>query len=78
MARIYLGPRDGRLLRDYRTMQAVPDSGRWVPDISFWRRKLRGGDNSDAVLGTPPESDPATPGDLCATATKSKKSKPRS
>ena len=62
--RIFMAPRPGRLIRDYRTMQALPQAGRWVPAESYYHRKLAGGENADCELRTPPDSAPANPGDL--------------
>lgn len=61
--RIFMAPRPGRQIRNYRTMQALPRHGAWVPAESYYQRKLRGGDNSDCELAKPPK-DSANPGDL--------------
>jgi len=62
--RIFMAPRPGRQVRDYRTMQALPEAGRWVPAEAYYYRKLRGGNGADCELAKPPKSDPARPGDI--------------
>jgi hypothetical protein len=37
-------PAPGRMVRDPRTLQLLPDEGREVPDHPFWRRRIRDGD----------------------------------
>ncbi len=73
-SRMFIRPRAGRLLRDYDTMARVPDDGAWKPADSRWHRRLRGGDDADGELGTPPKTDPPKDGDLYLQKTK----KPRS
>ena len=73
--RQYLVPRSGRLLRDPLTMVRLPEEGAWKPCTNYWNRKLTGGDNSDAELGTPPDDDPAGPDDLAADKPKRKRSR---
>lgn len=62
--RIFMAPRPGRQVRDYRTMQALPQAGRWVPAEAYYHRKLRGGDNADCELAKPPKDNPPNAGDL--------------
>jgi hypothetical protein len=37
-------PAPGRMVRDPRTMLALPEEGRDVPRTPFWLRRLRDGD----------------------------------
>lgn len=48
-------PVEGRVVRDPRTMQILPEEGRDVPDTSFWHRRIRDGDVTveDAPAETP-------------------------
>ena len=37
-------PRDGLTVRDPRTAKPLPDYGKEVPAVSYWRRRLKDGD----------------------------------
>jgi hypothetical protein len=41
---LYLKPKDGRVVRDPRDAKPLPVYGQAVPDISYWRRRLKDGD----------------------------------
>lgn len=66
MRRRHVRPADGLSILDPRTKRVVPPDGQWVPDDSYWRRRLRVGDCIEATpapeAGTAaqPGSEPAT------------------
>lgn len=55
--RLFLKPSNpGLIVRHPRTHRVLPESGAWVPDNQFYRRRIAAG---DAVQVTPPQA--ATP-----------------
>lgn len=51
--RLYLVPAfTGAVLRDPHTRRELPTLGGWVPDNSYWRRRIAAG---DARQATPPD-----------------------
>jgi hypothetical protein len=44
MTRIFVKPtRPGLIVRDPKTKLALPETGKYVPDISYWWRRLNDG-----------------------------------
>jgi hypothetical protein len=44
MDTLYLKPRAGLTVRDQRTAKPMPEYGQAVPNVSYWRRRLKDGD----------------------------------
>jgi len=48
-----------------RQNDPVPEGGCWVPNTTFWQRRLK---DNDVVKATPPKSDAAPKGDAKKTS----------
>lgn len=57
MARIFVRPNPGHLVRDERG-RVLPEAGRWVIRSTHWARRIKAGDVQ--VLDNPPATSPAS------------------
>jgi hypothetical protein len=58
---LFVRPVPGRLVRDPRTMQPLPEEGLYVERTTFWRRRLAEGDveQADPAAATPTQPKPS-------------------
>lgn len=58
---MFVKPAPGLVVRDPQTRVQLPESGRDVPEISYWLRRLRDGDVVEATTPTPPAAKAVAP-----------------